>query len=59
MRQVERLAALGIIVTVLTAVMILTVGAPSISVVSGMIGAAVPAMMIYGVIQYSATNQPS
>lgn len=57
MRPVERLAALVITVAILTAAMTLVVSEPTVSVVSGMIGAAVPVLLIYGVIQYSeATN---
>lgn len=53
MKQVEQLVILVITVVVLTAVMILAVGAPSAGVVSGLIGAAVPVLLIYGVIQYN------
>lgn len=57
MRQVEQLAILVITVVALTAAMILAVGAPSVSVISGIFGAALPVILIYGVIQYSVSSE--
>lgn len=52
MGQVERFAALVIAVVVFTAAVILAVGAPSVGLLSGLIGAAVPVLLIYGVVEY-------
>lgn len=51
MKQVVWLAALILPVLVFTAAVIQVVGAPSINVVSGLIGAVVPVLLTYVVIQ--------
>lgn len=56
MWQIKQLAVLVITVVILTVAMILAVGAPSVGVVSGMIGAALPIILIYITI---GANTPS
>jgi hypothetical protein len=54
-----RLAALGIAVIGLTLAVILAVGAPVVSVVSGLLGAALPVVLTYGVMEYDGSSEPS
>lgn len=52
----ERTVVLGMVVVTLTVALMLTVGELSLSVISGVIGAALPVVMIYGVIQFSTRS---
>jgi len=50
MEMVSRLVILVIVVVVFTAAIILSVGAPTISIISGLFGAVLPVLLIYTVV---------
>jgi len=50
MEVAARLVVLVVAVVALTAAMILPVGAPTISIISGLFGAVLPVLLIYAVI---------
>lgn len=57
MQALTRAVGLGAVVALLAGVAILAVGAPTVSVVSGVVGAAVPVAMIYLVIQHGGESE--
>lgn len=54
MARLARLSALTLATVALTAALILAVGAPPVSTVSGLLGAAAPVALTYGVLQYAS-----